>query len=138
MNFYLNLFLSNNNLKYEVESSNGIIPTVENKNDRILERESRKVDNVRLNIVMFNLAYPKAIEDVVNTPDDIMEQHYDTSLILEIYDDEEKKLYTFYDLLYSTNKSLDNATIEYNKLHEIIFSSDNAEDLLNSIVELTK
>ena len=39
MNFYLNLFLSNNNLKYEVESSNGIIPTVENKNDRILERE---------------------------------------------------------------------------------------------------
>ena len=60
MNFYLNLFLSNNNLKYEVESSNGIIPTVENKNDRILERESRTVDNVRLNIVMFNLAYPKA------------------------------------------------------------------------------
>ena len=109
-----------------------------NKNDRILERESRKVDNVRLNIVMFNLAYPKAIEDVVNTPNDIMEQHYDTSLILEIYDDEEKKLYTFYDLLYSTNKSLDNATIEYNKLHEIIFSSDNAKDLLNSIVELTK
>ena len=134
MNFYLNLFLSNNNLKYEVESSNGIIPTVENKNDRILERESRTVDNVRLNIVMFNLAYPKAIEDVVNTPNDIMEQHYDTSLILEIYDDKEKKLYTFYDLLYSTNKSLD----EYDKLHEIIFSSDNAEDLLNSIVELTK
>ena len=100
MNFYLNLFLSNNNLKYEVESSNGIIPTVENKNDRILERESRTVDNVRLNIVMFNLAYPKAIEDVVNTPNDIMEQHYDTSLILEIYDDKEKKLYTFYDLLY--------------------------------------
>ncbi|UKI27116.1 MAG: hypothetical protein L6V91_00010 [Bacilli bacterium] len=92
MNFYLNLFLSNNNLKYEVESSNGIIPTVENKNDRILERESRTVDNVRLNIVMFNLAYPKAIEDVVNTPNDIMEQHYDTSLILEIYDDKEKKL----------------------------------------------
>ena len=83
MNFYLNLFLSNNNLKYEVESSNGIIPTVENKNDRILERESRTVDNVRLNIVMFNLAYPKAIEDVVNTPNDIMEQHYDTSLILK-------------------------------------------------------
>ena len=136
MNFYLNLFLSNNNLKYEVESSNGIIPTVENKNDRILERESRTVDNVRLNIVMFNLAYPKAIEDVVNTPNDIMEQHYDTSLILEIYDDKEKKLYTFYDLLYSTNKSLD--TLEYDKLHEIIFSSDNAEDLLNSIVELTK
>ena len=105
MNFYLNLFLSNNNLKYEVESSNGIIPTVENKNDRILERESRTVDNVRLNIVMFNLAYPKAIEDVVNTPNDIMEQHYDTSLILEIYDDKEKKLYTFYYLLYSTNKS---------------------------------
>ena len=98
MNFYLNLFLSNNNLKYEVESSNGIIPTVENKNDRILERESRTVDNVRLNIVMFNLAYPKAIEDVVNTPNDIMEQHYDTSLILEIYDDKEKKFYTFYDL----------------------------------------
>lgn len=138
MNFYLNLFLSNNNLKYEVESSNGIIPTVENKNDRILERESRTIDNVRLNIVMFNLAYPKTIEDAVNTPNDIMEQHYDTSLILEIYDDEEKKLYTFYDLLYSTNKSLDNATIEYNKLHEMIFSSDNAEDLLNSIVELTK
>ena len=138
MNFYLNLFLSNNNLKYEVESSNGIIPTVENKNDRILKRESRTVDNVRLNIVMFNLAYPKAIEDAVNTPNDIMEQHYDTSLILEIYDDEEKKLYTFYDLLYSTNKSLYNATIEYNKLHEMIFSSDNAEDLLNSIVELTK
>ena len=87
---------------------------------------------------MFNLAYPKAIEDAVNTPNDIMEQHYDTSLILEIYDDKEKKLYTFYDLLYSTNKSLDNATIEYNKLHEIIFSSDNAKDLLNSIVELTK
>lgn len=138
MNFYLNLFLSNNNLKYEVESSNGIISTVENKNDRILERESRKVDNVRLNIVMFNLAYPKAIEDAVNTPNDIMEQHYDTSLILEIYDGEEKKLYTFYDLLYSTNKSLYNATIEYNKLHEMIFSSDNAEDLLNSIVELIK
>ena len=87
---------------------------------------------------MFNLAYPKAIEDVVNTPNDIMEQHYDTSLILEIYDDKEKKLYTFYDLLYSTNKSLDSATLEYDKLHEIIFSSDNAEDLLNSIVELTK
>lgn len=138
MNFYLNLFLSNNNLKYEVESSNGIISTVENKNDRILERESRKVDNVRLNIVMFNLAYPKAIEDAVNTPNDIMEQHYDKSLILEIYDGEEKKLYTFYDLLYSTNKSLYNATIEYNKLHEMIFSSDNAEDLLNSIVELIK
>ena len=50
----------------------------------------------------------------------------------------EKKLYTFYDLLYSTNKSLDSATLEYDKLHEIIFSSDNAEDLLNSIVELTK
>ena len=138
MNFYLNLFLSNNNLKYDVESSNGMIPTVENKNDRILERESRTVDNVRLNIVMFNLAYPKAIEDAVNTPNDIMEQHYDTSLILEIYDDEKKNLYTFYDLLYSTNRSLDNATIEYNKLHEMIFSSDNAEDLLNSIVELTK
>ena len=87
---------------------------------------------------MFNLAYPKAIEDVVNTPNDIMEQHYDTSLILEIYDDKEKKLYTFYDLLYSTNKSLDSATLEYDKLHEIIFSFDNAEDLLNSIVELTK
>ena len=87
---------------------------------------------------MFNLAYPKAIEDVVNTPNDIMEQHYDTSLILEIYDDKEKKLYTFYDLLYSTNKSLDSATLEYDKLHEIIFNSDNAEDLLNSIVELTK
>lgn len=138
MNFYLNLFLSNNNLKYEVESSNGIIPTVENKNDRILERESRTVDNVRLNIVMFNLAYPKAIEDAVNTPNDIMEQHYDTSLILEIYDDKEKKLYTFYDLLYSTNKSLDNAALEYNKLYEIIFSFDKAEELLNSIVELTK
>lgn len=138
MNFYLNLFLSNNNLKYEVESSNGIIPTVENKNDRILKRESRTVDNVRLNIIMFNLAYPKAIEDVVNTPNDIMELHYDTSLILEIYDDKEKKLYTFYDLLYSTNKSLDNAILEYNKLHEIIFNSDKAEELLNSIVELTK
>ncbi len=138
MNFYLNLFLSNNNLKYEVESSNGIIPTVENKNDRILKRESRTVDNVRLNIMMFNLAYPKAIEDVVNTPNDIMELHYDTSLILEIYDDKEKKLYTFYDLLYSTNKSLDNAILEYNKLHEIIFNSDKAEELLNSIVELTK
>ena len=74
---------------------------------------------------------------MVNTPNDIMEQHYDTSLILEIYDDKEKKLYTFYDLLYSTNKSLDSATLEYDKLHEIIFSSDNAEDLLNSIVELT-
>lgn len=138
MNFYLNLFLSNNNLKYEVESSNGIIPTVENKNDRILERKSRIVDNIRLNIVMFNLAYPKAIEDAVNTPNDIMEQHYDTSLILEIYDDKEKKLYTFYDLLYSTNKSLDNAALEYNKLYEIIFSFDKAEELLNSIVELTK
>ena len=87
MNFYLNLFLSNNNLKYDVESSNGMIPTVENKNDRILERESRTVDNVRLNIVMFNLAYPKAIEDAVNTPNDIMEQHYDTSFIFSSLDE---------------------------------------------------
>lgn len=133
MKYYLNLFLTKENMNYEVEESTGLSNNEESNNERILERENRIVDDIRLNIVLFNLNYPKTIEDVINTPNDVMESHYDTSLILEMFDSEENKLYTFYDLLYSSNDNLDFAKAEYNKLKTLINISDNMETLLKNI-----
>lgn len=133
MKYYLNLFLTKENMNYEVEESTGLSNNEETNNERILERENRKVDDIRLNIILFNLNYPKGIEDATNTPNDVMESHYDASLILEMFDSEENKLYTFYDLLYSSNDNLDFAKAEYNKLKTLINSSDNMETLLKNI-----
>lgn len=133
MKYYLNLFLTKENMNYEVEESTGLSNNEESNNERILERESRIVDDIRLNIVLFNLNYPKGIEDAINTPNDVMESHYDTSLILEMFDSEENKLYTFYDLLYSSNDNLDIAKTEYNKLKTLINSSNDMKTLLKNL-----
>lgn len=133
MKYYLNLFLTKKNMNYEVEDSIGLSSVQESNNERILERESRIVDDIRLNIVLFNLNYPKSVEDAINTPNDVMESHYDTSLILEMFDSEENKLYTFYDLLYSSNDNLDIAKTEYDKLKTLINGSNDIEAILKNI-----
>lgn len=133
MKYYLNLFLTKKNMNYEFEDSIGLSSVQESNNERILERESRIVDDIRLNIVLFNLNYPKSVEDAINTPNDVMESHYDTSLILEMFDSEENKLYTFYDLLYSSNDNLDIAKTEYDKLKTLINGSNDIEAILKNI-----
>lgn len=133
MKYYLNLFLTKKNMNYEVEDSIGLSSVQESNNERILERESRIVNDIRLNIVLFNLNYPKSVEDAINTPNDVMESHYDTSLILEMFDSEENKLYTFYDLLYSSNDNLDIAKTEYDKLKTLINGSNDIEAILKNI-----
>ena len=98
MKNYINLFLSKK-INYEVENSNTFINPTTNNNERIIKRETRQLNNVRFNIILFKLKYPKKIDNIINS-NEIMEDHYDSTLILEILDKDENKLYTFYDLLY--------------------------------------
>mgnify|MGYP003586567046 FL=1 len=72
-------------------------------------------------------------DNIINS-NEIMEDHYDSTLILEILDKDENKLYTFYDLLYSTCNTLNDANNNYDKLYSIIHASDNEEDIINTII----
>ena len=44
------------------------------------------------------------------------------------------KIYTFYDLLYLTCNTLNDANNNYDKLYSIIYASDNEEDIINTII----
>ena len=132
MKNYINLFLSKK-INYEVENSNTFINPTTNNNERIIKRETRQLNNVRFNIILFKLKYPKKIDNIINS-NEIMEDHYDSTLILEILDKDENKLYTFYDLLYSTCNTLNDANNNYDKLYSIIHASDNEEDIINTII----
>lgn len=132
MKNYINLFLSKK-INYEVENSNTFINHTIDSNERIFKRETRQLNNVRFNIILFKLKYPKKIDNIINS-NEIMEDHYDSTLILEILDKDENKLYTFYDLLYSTCNTLNDANNNYDKLYSIIYASDNEEDIINTII----
>lgn len=132
MKNYINLFLSKK-INYEVENSNTFINHTIDNNERIFKRETRQLDNARFNIILFKLKYPKKIDNIINS-NEIMEYHYDSTLILEILDKDENKLYTFYDLLYSTCNTLNDANNNYDKLYSIIHASDNEEDIINTII----
>ena len=132
MKNYINLFLSKK-INYEVENSNTFINPTTNNNERIIKRETRQLNNVRFNIILFKLKYPKKIDNIINS-NEIMEDHYDSTLILEILDKDENKLYTFYDLLYLTCNTLSDANNNYDKLYSIIYASDNEEDIINTII----
>lgn len=132
MKNYINLFLSKK-INYEVENSNTFINHAIDNNERIFKRETRQLDNARFNIILFKLKYPKKIDNIINS-NEIMEDHYDSTLILEILDKDENKLYTFYDLLYSTCNTLNDANNNYDKLYSIIHASDNEEDIINTII----
>lgn len=132
MKNYINLFLSKK-INYEVENSNTFINHTTNNNKRIIKRETRQLNNVRFNIILFKLKYPKKIDNIINS-NEIMEDHYDSTLILEILDKDENKLYTFYDLLYSTCNTLNDANNNYDKLYSIIHASDNEEGIINTII----
>lgn len=132
MKNYINLFLSKK-INYEVENSNTFINPTTNNNERIIKRETRQLNNVRFNIILFKLKYPKKIDNIINS-NEIMEDHYDSTLILEILDKDENKLYTFYDLLYLTCNTLNDANNNYDKLYSIIYVSDNEEDIINTII----
>lgn len=132
MKNYINLFLSKK-INYEVENSNTFINHTTNNNERIIKRETRQLNNVRFNIILFKLKYPKKIDNIINS-NEIMEDHYDSTLILEILDKDENKLYTFYDLLYSTCNTLNDANNNYDKLYSIIHTSDNEEGIINTII----
>lgn len=93
MKNYINLFLSKK-INYEVENSNTFINHTIDNNERIFKRETRQLDNARFNIILFKLKYPKKIDNIINS-NEIMEDHYDSTLILEILDKDENKLYTF-------------------------------------------
>ena len=43
-------------------------------------------------------------------------------------------VYTFYDLLYLTCNTLNDANNNYDKLYSIIYASDNEEDIINTII----
>lgn len=132
MDSYINLFLSKKNLSYDVNLSDGL---GEDKGDakNILKMDSRIINNIKFNILLFQLEYPKNIEKVNIKSNDITDLHYDTSLILELYDEKNKKLYTFYDLLYFSNIERSKAEIEFNKIEKFINSSNNEEILLNEL-----
>ena len=59
---------------------------------------------------------------------------YLNTTITPILDKDENKLYTFYDLLYSTCNTLNDANNNYDKLYSIIYASDNEEDIINTII----
>lgn len=132
MKNYINLFLSKK-INYEVENTNTFIKQTIDNNERIFKRETRQLDNTRFNIILFKLKYPKKIDNIINS-NEIMEDHYDSTLILEILDKDENKLYTFYDLLYSTCNTLNDANNNYDELYSIIYASDNEEDIINTII----
>ena len=135
MKNYINLFLSKK-INYEVENSNTFINHTIDNNERIFKRETRQLDNARFNIILFKLIFIMFAIGVINiiNSNEIMEDHYDSTLILEILDKDENKLYTFYDLLYSTCNTLNDANNNYDKLYSIIHASDNEEDIINTII----
>ena len=89
-----------------------------------------KIVFVILTILIF-IMFGIGVINIINS-NEIMEDHYDSTLILEILDKDENKLYTFYDLLYSTCNTLNDANNNYDKLYSIIHASDNEEDIINS------
>ena len=91
-----------------------------------------KIIFVILTILIF-IMFAIGVINIINS-NEIMEDHYDSTLILEILDKDENKLYTFYDLLYLTCNTLNDANNNYDKLYSIIYASDNEEDIINTII----
>lgn len=134
MQFDLNLFLSTYNFSYECEDSNGLNDVLEIENERIIKRDSIIKDNARFNILLFELKYPVKIDNV-KTSDNIMEKYYDTTVIIEYYDNEKKSLYTIYDVLYKSTSSIDMAEANYNELEMLLKNNDSIADIFERITK---